>query len=158
MPKVLDLSKWQTRRVHAHGIAKYDVGDLVWVKEGLVAEPEDIENSNVVWTAYECGDKMTYGSFPLTEDGFAIDWPWSNRTNLPAMYCPRWASRVTLKITRVRRQDVRRISYEDAIAEGFGCEDEFLDYFMEICPEFRRQNNEGQFPFYVHAYDFEVVK
>lgn len=148
MRALLEGRKTQTRRIHANGKAKFEVGDLVWVKEGLInrSHPE------FGWPHYECD-----GSQVVVDFSGEDRWPWS-RDKLPAMYCPRWASRLTLRITRVRKEDVRRISYSDAIAEGFGSDDEFLDYFHEICGEFRRQNEEGQFPFYVFAYDFEVVK
>jgi len=44
-------------------------------------------------------------------------WRWK-RDTLPAMYCPRWASRFTIEVTAVREERLLDISEEDALAEG----------------------------------------
>ncbi len=151
MRALLEGRKTQTRRIHANGKGKFEVGDLVWVKEGLeVARGEDALGSQVEWVAYECGDKLAFGDFALTSDGFAIDWPWSC-DKLPAMFCPRWASRVTLRITRVREENLWAISDGDALAEGFQNRAEFIEYFQQINPAAKCGQR-------VFAYDFEVVK
>lgn len=146
MRALLDGRKTQTRRIHKSGKAKFEVGDLVWVKEGLVSAP----TADTAFVAYECGKQMNYGDFPIDPDGFTYEWPWK-RDKLNAMFCPRWASRVTIRITRVRELPLLPMSLEDARAEGFQDTSFFLDYFWKLAPK-------ANIKTMVFAYDFEVVK
>lgn len=147
MRKLLEGRKTQTRRIHANGKAKFEVGDLVWVKEGLVA---DYCLPSAIFVAYESQNIKGYANNAISEAGATFRWPWK-RDKLPAMYCPKWASRITIKITRVREVYLGDITKQDAISEGFEDEFAFEDYWVKL--------NKFWSPYeVVFAYDFEVVK
>lgn len=60
------------------------------------------------------------GDMPV-RDGDLVKWGWKVKS-LPAMYCPRWASRLTIEVTSVRVERLTEISEADAIAEGMTTE------------------------------------
>lgn len=92
------------------------VGDRLWVRE--------------TWAIRDCGSrvKITAGEitmkhrlqYPATDKAPATNakgephW-WNKR---PSIHMPRWASRITLEITKVRVERLQDISEEDAKAEG----------------------------------------
>lgn len=78
-------------------------GDRLWVRE----------------TLKRVGKWMFYAA-----DGTAVQvgnhdckWEWQ-RAKLPSIHMPRWASRITLEVKKVRVERVQEISKQDAIAEG----------------------------------------
>lgn len=94
----------------------YQVGDSLWVRETAIIAPAkwtntptnpmgpehrevaylaDCHNDELPWAAKEYGLKKT-----------------------PAIFMPRWASRLTLSVTDVRVQRLRDISPDDVKAEG----------------------------------------
>lgn len=86
-------------------------GDLLWVREKW-APQADCEASAERWNSERTGPK------PLLH--FAADQdadPWISKWR-PSIHMPRWASRLTLRITDVRVQRLADISEADAIAEG----------------------------------------
>lgn len=111
-----------------HGTARcpYKPGDLLWVREAL-----------------ECakGEAIGYPS----DCSWLPNTPWTwKRDTLPAMFMPRWASRLTLRVTNVRAERLQDISEDDARAEGVhhsdGNPDEFGMYrrlVVEAKDEFR---------------------
>ena len=83
-------------------------GDLLWVRE--------------TWAPLDACTHADPGTAALTARGFyRADYPvdcgdvsrWR-----PSIHMPRWASRLTLRVTDVRVQRVQEISEKDAIAEG----------------------------------------
>lgn len=78
-------------------------GDQLWVREKLVA----------------LGEIMAYAEdrAPVMQGG--LMWPsLGERSAIPSIHMPRWASRITLEITEVRVQRVQEISEQDANEEG----------------------------------------
>jgi len=78
------------------------VGDHLWVREQLVPY------SKYEWTIYAADREYVK---PDTR------WPWKVRT-LPSRFCPRWASRVTLRITSVDVERLQAITDAGALREG----------------------------------------
>jgi hypothetical protein len=81
-------------------------GDRLWVRETWAASPAPwTEPTGVVYRA--CDNRTDYGG------------PWK-----PSIFMPRFASRISLKITEVRLEGLNDISPEDAAAEGWPGPDE----------------------------------
>ncbi len=107
---------------------RYEVGDLLYVRE-CWRTPESLDHLSPRQIAERCdelgyrgrwcprvteADDMTHQW--SEEDGFRDDEP-TGRLRA-AMHMPRWASRLTLKVTDVRVERVKQISEADARAEG----------------------------------------
>lgn len=92
-----------------------DRGDLIWVREAFLCGYEFDENDvptdkERVWYRASNPDLRWF-------DGES-DWPRENAPWKPSIHMPRWASRLTLRITDIRVERMQDISREDAIAEG----------------------------------------
>lgn len=95
-------------------------GDRLWVRETWAWYPLEEDASCVIYRA-DCKSEDR----PPAEFG----------TWKPSIHMPRWASRITLKITDVRVEQLREITAEDATAEGFTGHDPtagFADAWNEI--------------------------
>lgn len=116
-------------------------GDLLWVRE--------------TFSKYD--DGLVYRATHEQLDGVT---KWT-----PSIHMPRWASRLTLKITNVRVERVQDISTDDIKSEGIiqrfpNVNDKFtpkilMGAFMELWGSI--YNNWGDNP-WVWVYDFEVIK
>lgn len=90
------------------------VGGLLWVREKWQHHPEA---------------GMTYGDVGIPSDAvcYAADLTAQEVSDSgrwrPSIHMPRWASRITLRITGVRVERVQDISEADARAEGFTVDD-----------------------------------
>jgi hypothetical protein len=127
---ILDGRKTQTRRVLKHGWATEDlivslpdgpnkglrvlpckVGDHLWVREAWRASkgydrypPREMSH----WPVHYEADGP-----PDPEDELHM-----NGCLRPSIHMPRWASRITLRVTGVKVERLNEISEEDAKAEG----------------------------------------
>ena len=103
-----DGTKTQTRRLALpSGRRPVEPGTILYVKEALV------RTRLLDLTCYRVDNEAVVD--PAT--GEWADWRWQ-RAVLPAMFCPRWASRDTIRITEVRCEPLHAITEPDARAEG----------------------------------------
>lgn len=106
-------------------------GSLVWVRETWA----DVNTEAGPALAYKLGDKGQMDVRPCADDGYPVEYErypgcqftmwWSDLARGEAdhrwrspIHMPRWASRLTLRLTDVRVQGVQEISEEDIAAEG----------------------------------------
>ena len=82
-------------------IAKYQVGDILWVRE--------------TWSKDENGEYVYRTNYGTTEDD---SFPPSMFKWKPSIHMPKEAARIFLKVTDVRVERLQDISEEDARAEG----------------------------------------
>ena len=102
-----------------------NVGDLIWVRETFCPDPDcdhdswdDHELSFFEWNNCGCSaaflpDALKTNEHCLFKAGGFPDLKWT-----PSIHMPRWASRLTLKVTEVRIERVSEITDEQAIKEG----------------------------------------
>jgi hypothetical protein len=82
-------------------IAKYQVGDILWVRE--------------TWSRDESGEYVYRTNYGATEDD---SFPPSMFKWKPSIHMPREAARIFLKVTNVRVERLQDISEDEAIKEG----------------------------------------
>lgn len=82
-------------------IAKYQVGDILWVRE--------------TWSKDENGEYVYRANYGTTEDD---SFPPSMFKWKPSIHMPREAARIFLKVTNVKVERLQDITEEDALKEG----------------------------------------
>lgn len=87
-------------------------GDRLWVRETLKRGGFLGTITYAATPHIQCTDPNA----PDNLDGWSL-WRFKG-TSLPSIFMPRWASRITLEITKVRVERVQEISHQDALAEG----------------------------------------
>lgn len=139
---ILEGRKTMTRRVRELSIPlKYEVGDLLWVRESIGRRPASflgIEATNGAEEAFYVAD----GDPVLEQRGFNCCPWWSGKGGLTSIHMPRWASRITLRVTGVKVERLQDISEADAIAEGVpNSPQSAIDFSTgKFCPGFRYQD------------------
>lgn len=94
----------------------YAVGQHLWVRETWTegCEIDDGEKTASEMRTYYRADGEPFGRWLDPDTGeFRDGIKWR-----PSIHMPRWASRITLRVTEVRVQRLHDISEEDAKAEG----------------------------------------
>lgn len=101
---------------------KAQPGDRLWVRETWVQGWPTNDGGDIQDTD-EHGNDLPMKIWYRADGDLDV---WINRDNdekqnvpwRPSIHMPRWASRLTLIVTEVRRQRLQEISEEDALAEG----------------------------------------
>jgi len=111
--------QWHLEDWSGNLVARWDVrcpygvpGDLLWVRETWDFRPW---GDRVVRVAYAAdGDQS--GEIRVPDGWNPMLYNYARWR--PSIHMPRWASRLTLRVTDVRVERVQEISHADAIAEG----------------------------------------
>ena len=132
-----DGRKTETRRLHKR--AKFEVGQIVYVKERLYESTKDC--------AFYGFDGLPARDF----DGELISWRWQ-RANLQAMFMPAIAARRFDRIIEVREERLQAITVKDVRNEGVPV-GQFINLWNSINPKYQWDSNPRVF-----VYRFEVIK
>jgi len=115
-------------------------GDRLWVRETWGSATA---TDAAVCIAYRADNAVYHTLHENGGEGDAVAVDWSSRPDCdwcikepgfrwtPSIFMPRWASRITLEITRVRLELVQDISRDDAEAEGVWVATERDDSIVE---------------------------
>jgi len=96
--------------IHMQSKVRYAVDDLLWVREALIDDAADFG-----FVRYAADDSLVKLDTPEKKQWGHMR---SVRRIVPSIHMPRWASRITLRVTGVKVERLQDISEEDAIAES----------------------------------------
>lgn len=137
---LLEGRKTQTRRIikpqpDPDGLAKFidkdywvdtserkyklpNVGDRLYVRENCAAFERTDGTNGVKFPANDAFLKIANTPEAALKWVKLYGYRGEKGAKVPSIHCPRWASRLTLVVTKVRVQKVQDISEDDAVAEG----------------------------------------
>lgn len=160
------VSIWHTRTGDVICCPYGKPGDLLWVREAWAVGKRYDEKAprelppRAMTVVYESGGSCANDD----QDGWVGDtWPkvgekpdWVGRWRR-GFHMPRWASRLTLRITEVRVQRLQDIGQGDACAEGCPAFTEPYDWYQGLWNEI---NGDGSWELnpWVWAISFDVIK
>jgi hypothetical protein len=132
---------WQGTRHRIY--PRIQPGDPLWVRETHHFDPPD--DGTWAYTAWAGCEESTWRDIPARFQKpehviHAATWTHSDLVWRPSIHMPRWASRITLEVTRVRVERLQEISSTDALAEGIqsydaaesGCKGAYRDLWEQI--------------------------
>lgn len=133
--------------------AKYEAGDLLWVREtfgsSLLGDYTFLQYKATVDTDDPCAYPIDFAQYEKIE----------SKSWRPSIFMPRWASRITLRVTSVRAQRLQDINEDDAAAEGIKRHSgPYILDFAKLWDDInaKRGHSWNSNP-WVWAYKFEVV-
>lgn len=94
------------------------VGDVLWVREAwnvTFAFGANGATRNADWQGTPKAERAQAGATDLR---YRASSPTATRRWATPLFMPRWASRLTLRITAIRREALHDITEQDALAEG----------------------------------------
>lgn len=101
-------------------------GDRLYVRENL-----RLGATSAAW-CYAADDRLISLDYPDHRVAQMIGWAHhQERESVPSIHMPRWASRITLTLTDVRRQRLQEITDADAQAEGATQKDTGLNQWRQ---------------------------
>lgn len=124
---IRDDRKWQTRRIYPGSVQHY--GYVTPARQRPMWRVQRLCDASCVHPPYDGRHAVAWGPMPYA--------PGDRSFWRPAIFLPRWASRLTLEVTEVRIQRLKAISGEDAAAEGVSvprCECEVCRRSSAMCP------------------------
>jgi len=117
---------------------KASVGDILWVKETFSYVDFCGDDNGYVYKASENGKNWSQN----TEN-----WKWK-----PALFFPKEAARLFLKISNIKLEPLQDITEEEARKEGF----DSLSAFLELWDKIAKKGSKFQDNPAVYAYDFVI--
>lgn len=145
-----------------------DAGDFIYVRETAEYVSDSFDGMTISYVSPntfsgKCHRDIGTSSTDVPEDKLdayfrIVDKSKNKEIRIPSIHMPRWASRLTLKITSVRVERIQDITNEDAILEGcnplderYAVVDEFKPLWDSVYPKSWDRND------WVWVIDFEVI-
>jgi len=175
VPSLPDFCFLHTNGSHAIARPRYQVGDVLYVREGFRCTGGG-DWKGVIYRA-DGGDSVQ--SFVGVNDGHATTlpkslWPEWDRlvyktdtsTNWrPSIHMPKWAARIWLEVTKVRVERLPAISIEDILSEGLVSYQREHDATVDLTEQWRKLwdslNAKRGYSWesnpWVFVYDFKVL-
>lgn len=118
---ILDGRKTMTRRLANSPLRMCQPGDGLWVREAWKTSHTLDKDSpaKIGAKSLEAGYARPWMPIYYVATETAVNWDRHTAGRLrPGMHMPRWASRITLRVTGIKVERLQDISKDDVIAEG----------------------------------------
>jgi hypothetical protein len=170
---------WRDGEALASIVAPYAAGDMLWVREAwrCLDGLDQLSGGEIAERCTDAGYHRPWAPIRYEADGECTNWirePHGFGTEAGryrhGRFMPRWASRLTLRVTDVRVQRLWEISEADAKAEGvssppegdhpeWSTYDSYTDVFAELWDSLNAKRGLGwNANPWVAAYTFDVIR